>query len=91
MSLLIPYVAYLPANALGLSGVLATLTTGLVLGQEGVRSLGPAGRIRVSEFWQVLVLLLESVLFVLVGFQLRSILNGLGAPGGRDRRRCSPG
>lgn len=80
VSLLIPYVAYLPANALGLSGVLATLTTGLVLGQEGLRGIDPAGRIRVSEFWQVLTFLLESLLFVLVGFELRTILTGL-SPG----------
>lgn len=83
VSLLLPFVAYLPANALGLSGVLATLTTGLMLGQEGIRGLDPAGRVRVQEFWQVLVFLLESVLFVLVGFQLRTILSGLspGRPG----------
>jgi monovalent cation/hydrogen antiporter len=55
------------------------LVTGLVLGQQGYAGLDPAGRIRVSEFWQVLVFLLESVLFVLVGFQLRSVLDGIGA------------
>lgn len=83
VSLLIPFVAYLPANALGLSGVLATLTTGLMLGQEGIHGLDPAGRVRVQEFWQVLVFLLESVLFVLVGLDLRNILSSLspGRPG----------
>ncbi|MGH9083494.1 MAG: Na+/H+ antiporter, partial [Acidimicrobiales bacterium] len=83
VSLLVPFVAYLLADALGLSGVLATLTTGLMLGQQGSHGIGPGGRIRVAEFWQVLVFLLESVLFVLVGFQLRSIVDGLspGRPG----------
>ena len=77
VSLLLPFVAYLPADAIGLSGVLSTLVTGLVLGQQGYAGLDPGGRIRVSEFWQVLVFLLESVLFVLVGFQLRSIVDGI--------------
>lgn len=77
VSLLVPFVAYLPADALGLSGVLATLTTGLVLGQRRFAGLEPSGRIRVSEFWEVLVFLLESILFVLVGLQLRFILQGL--------------
>ncbi|HET6811071.1 MAG TPA: Na+/H+ antiporter [Acidimicrobiales bacterium] len=77
VSLLVPFVAYLPADALGLSGVLATLTTGLVIGQQTVAGLAPAGRLRVAEFWEVLVFLLESVLFVLVGVQLRYIISGL--------------
>lgn len=79
VSLLVPFAAYLPADALGLSGVLATLTTGLVLGQQTVAGLAPSGRLRVSEFWEVLVFLLESVLFVLVGVQLRHVLHSLGA------------
>jgi Na+/H+ antiporter len=78
LSLLVPYVAYLPADILGLSGVLSTLTTGLVLGQRHYGGLDPTGRIRVSEFWQALAFLLESALFVLVGLQLRSVVDGLG-------------
>lgn len=77
LSLLIPFLAYLPANALGLSGVLATLVTGLVLGQRPVTGLDPSGRVRNAEFWQVLVFLLESALFVLVGLELRDIFSGI--------------
>lgn len=77
VSLLVPYVAYLPADALGLSGVLATLCTGLVLGQTSVAGLEPSGRLRVAEFWEVLVFLLESTLFVLVGLQLRHAVDAL--------------
>ena len=79
VSLLVPFLAYLPADALGLSGVLSTLVTGLVVGRHWYGGLDPAGRIRASEFWQVLVFLLESVLFVLVGLQLRSIVRGISA------------
>lgn len=77
LSLLVPYIAYLPADSLGLSGVLATLVTGLVLGQQGFATLSPSGRIQVAEFWKVLVFLLESVLFVLVGLQLPTIVRGI--------------
>lgn len=77
VSLLVPYVAYLPADALGLSGVLATLCTGLALGQSTVAALEPSGRLRVAEFWEVLVFLLESTLFVLVGLQLRHAVDAL--------------
>ncbi|HET9731650.1 MAG TPA: Na+/H+ antiporter [Acidimicrobiales bacterium] len=78
VSLVIPFVAYIPADALGMSGVLAALTTGLVLGQLGVATLEPAGRLRALDFWQVLTFLLESALFVLIGLQLPSILSGAG-------------
>ncbi len=78
VSLFLPFVAYLPADALGLSGVLATLTTGLILGQQTSSGLDPAGRIRMAEFWQVLVFLIESVLFVLVGLQLRQLVTAIG-------------
>ncbi len=84
VSLLVPYLAYLPANALGLSGVLATLVAGLVLGQRPVATLGPSGRIRAAEFWEVLVFLLESVLFVLVGLQLHQIVHGIAAISGAE-------
>ncbi len=77
VSLLVPFAAYLPADALGLSGVLATLAAGLVLGQQTVAGLAPSGRLRVAEFWDVLVFLLESALFVLVGLQLRHIAQGV--------------
>ena len=77
ISLLIPFVAYLPAVVLGLSGVLSALVAGLFLGREGLGGLASAGRIRVTGFWEVLVFLLESVLFVLLGFQLRSVVHGI--------------
>jgi NhaP-type Na+/H+ or K+/H+ antiporter len=78
VSLLVPFVAYLPADALGLSGVLSALVTGLVLGQQPLAALQPAGRLQAAAFWEVLVFLLESALFVLVGFQLRFLVASIG-------------
>lgn len=77
VSLLVPFVAYLPADALGLSGVLSALVAGLVLGQQPLAALQPAGRLQASSFWDVLVFLLESALFVLVGLQLRSLVGAI--------------
>ena len=78
VSLVVPFIAYLPADALGLSGILSALVAGLVSGRHRPVGIGPSGRIRINEFWRVLVFLLESVLFVLVGLQLRGLLSGLG-------------
>lgn len=77
VSLVVPFAAYLPADSLGLSGVLATLATGLVLGQRPA-GLDPSARVRMADFWQVLVFLLESVLFILLGLQLRHLLAAVG-------------
>ncbi|HET6795114.1 MAG TPA: Na+/H+ antiporter [Acidimicrobiales bacterium] len=74
ISLLVPFVAYVPADALGLSGVLSALVAGLVVGQQPLAALQPAGRLQAAAFWEVLVFLLESALFVLVGVQLRFLV-----------------
>lgn len=84
VSLVVPFIAYLPADELGLSGILATLVAGLVSGQHGIVGIGPSGRISINEFWRVLVFLLESVLFVLVGLQLRALVGDLGRFSGGD-------
>ncbi len=83
-SLVVPFAAYLPADALGLSGILAALVAGLVSGRHGPAAIGPSGRISVNEFWRVLVFLLESALFVLVGLQLRGLLDSLARLSARD-------
>jgi len=79
-SLLIPYVLYVLADrVLGVSGILAVVAYGLYQGWRSPR-LYPAAstRIQALSFWGVLVFLLETLLFVLVGQQLPSIVGGLG-------------
>ncbi len=78
LSVVTGYAAYLPADRLGLSGVLAAVTAGLYVGWENPRLASPATRLLGFSFWEVLVYLLNAVLFVLVGLQLRPILRGLG-------------
>jgi Na+/H+ antiporter len=80
LSLLTAYVVYVLAEeVLHVSGVLAVVSYGLYRGWRDPRIFPDAStRIRNISFWQVLVFLLESMLFVLIGQQLRSILDGLG-------------
>src|SRR4051794_30552593 len=77
VSLLTPYVAYLPAEALGVSAVLAAVTAGLYLGWRSPELLRPSTRIQITGFWELLTFALNAALFVLVGLQLRTIVDGL--------------
>ena len=74
LSLAAGYLGYLPAEELEVSGVLAAVVVGLVVGRRSSELSTPASRLRGYAFWEVLVFLLNAVLFILVGLQLPSIL-----------------
>ena len=76
--LVTPYLAYVPAENLGVSGVLATVTAGFYLGTRGEGMLQPASRLAGQMFWRVLIFLLESMLFVLLGLEIRQVLEEPG-------------
>jgi len=71
------YAAYLPAELLNVSGVLAAVTAGLYLGWRAPELASAATRLLGFSFWEVLVYLANAVLFILVGLQLRPILDAL--------------
>jgi CPA1 family monovalent cation:H+ antiporter len=77
ISLVSGYAAFVPANAVGASGVLAAVTTGIYMGIRGP-SIIPA-RVRLQGFftWDILDFIINSALFVLVGLQLRGIMQDL--------------
>jgi CPA1 family monovalent cation:H+ antiporter len=77
ISLVTPFVAYIPAQQLNFSGVLATVVTGVYLGTRTEGLLQPASRASGAVFWQTLVFLLESSLFVLLGLDLRTVAGHL--------------
>jgi Na+/H+ antiporter len=77
VSLVTGYAAYLPAERLGLSGVLAAVTAGLHVGWRAPELASPTTRMLGFSFWEVLNYLLNAVLFMLVGLQLHPILSGL--------------
>ncbi|WCB95837.1 putative Na(+)/H(+) exchanger [Baekduia alba] len=77
ISLLTPYMAYLPAEALGVSAVLSAVSAGLYLGWRSPELVTPSTRIQVTGFWELLTFGLNAALFVLIGLQLRTISEGL--------------
>ena len=78
ISLLSGYAAFIPADAVGASGVLAAVTTGIFVGVRGTRVIPARTRLQGGYVWDVLDFLLNAALFVLVGLQLRMIVDGLG-------------
>jgi monovalent cation/hydrogen antiporter len=77
VSIITGYVAYLPAELLDVSGVLAAVTAGLYVGWRAPQLASPSTRLLGFSFWEVLVYLANAVLFILVGLQLQPILDGL--------------
>src|SRR6266545_1265827 len=67
----------LAVGLLGASGVLAAVTAGLYVGWRAPVLASPGTRLLGFSFWEVLVYLLNAVLFVLVGLQLHLILSGV--------------
>jgi Na+/H+ antiporter len=79
VTLITPFVAYIPAEEFHGSGVLATVVTGVYLGTRTEGLLQPASRVSGTMFWRTLIFLLESGLFVLLGLELRSVVDGLSS------------
>ncbi len=76
-SLLVPFAAYLIADAIGVSGVLAVVVAALYLGHHAGHSHF-ATRLQDMAVWRVTVFVLEAVTFALIGLQLRPVLHQLG-------------
>ena len=70
ISILSGYAAYLPAEELGLSGVIAAVTVGLYMGWHTPQLTTPVMRLQGMAVWEILTFLLNAVLFLLVGLQL---------------------
>jgi CPA1 family monovalent cation:H+ antiporter len=79
ISLLTAYAAFIPADELGLSGVLAAVTAGVYLGWRAHELLTPETRLQSTAVWEILVFLLNATLFILIGLQLPVITDGLDA------------
>jgi monovalent cation/hydrogen antiporter len=77
ISLLTGYAAFVPAAAVGASGVLAVVTAGLWIGWQTPTLLAPQTRLESTAMWQILIFLLNATLFMLIGLQLPVILDGV--------------
>jgi Na+/H+ antiporter len=77
ISLLTPYAAFIPADQLGLSGVIATVAAGLYLGQRGSRIMGPDARLTGRAVWETLSFLLNGMVFIITGLEVPLLLRAL--------------
>ncbi len=77
ISLLTAYAAFIPAEELHLSGVLAAVSCGVYLGWRAHEIASPQTRLEGFAVWSILVFLLNAILFILIGLQLPLVLDGL--------------
>jgi CPA1 family monovalent cation:H+ antiporter len=78
ISLLTPFVAYLPAERLQVSGVLAVVAAGIYLGWHSPLMITARTRLETYAFWETVVFLINGFVFIVIGLQLPGILRALG-------------
>ncbi len=78
LSLLTPYVAYLGAEALHASGVLAVVVCGLYLARKSSHFFSPEVRLQAWAVWDSLTFILNGLVFVMIGLQLPYVLKTIG-------------
>lgn len=74
LSLLTPWVVFLPAERIHASGVVAVVVCGLALGHKMPTLMSAASRLQMDAFWRMVKFLLEGAVFLLVGLQLRALI-----------------
>jgi monovalent cation/hydrogen antiporter len=83
ISLFTAYGAFIPANEIGVSGVLAVVACGVYVGFRAPEIASPESRMQGNALWSILEFLLNAALFILIGLQLPAIVDGLsGRPAG---------
>lgn len=74
LSFVVPFVAYLPTEQLGGSGLVAAVVAGIVTGQGAARWLTPEQRLSDELNWRTVELTLEGAVFLLMGLQVKEIV-----------------
>jgi monovalent cation/hydrogen antiporter len=77
ISILSGYFAYLPAQAAGVSGILAAVTVGIYMGWHTPELTSPQTRLQGFAVWEIIFFVLNALLFGLVGLQLPAIIDSL--------------
>jgi NhaP-type Na+/H+ or K+/H+ antiporter len=78
VSLATPFVAYLLGESVHVSGVLAVVVAGLIIGHNNPSWASGASRLQTGAVWRLVDFLLEGFVFLLIGQQLPNVLRGLG-------------
>jgi Na+/H+ antiporter len=77
LALLTPYLAYLPAEQLHVSGVLAAVAAGLYVGRHFSRMMSASTRLYGAPVWRMFIFILEGLVFILIGLQLNGVMHDL--------------
>ena len=77
ISLLTPFLAYLLAERLHASGVLAVVTAGIYLGWHSPLIVSARYRLQAFAFWEIVVFLINGFVFIAIGFQLPAIVRSI--------------
>jgi len=80
-SLLAPWASYLLAESIHVSGVIATVTTGLICGWYQHVVFPAMVRMNGTAFWAVMIFLMEAFVFLLIGSSLRDVIERVGGFG----------
>ena len=84
VSILVPYGAYLAAESVKASGVLAVVACGLYLSRKSAKFFSPQVRLQAWAVWDALVFVLNGVVFVLIGLQLPYVMAGIAGYGRKE-------
>lgn len=82
MSLITPFAAYIAAEAVHASGILAAAAAGLYLGQRSHDLVEPLTRVELQAAWEIITFVLNSLLFLLVGLAAGDIIRDVELPAG---------
>jgi Na+/H+ antiporter len=74
LSFAVPFLAYLPSELIGASGVLSVVAAGLITGHLGAKAFSAPARISEQLNWRTFQFLLENGVFLLMGLELKTIL-----------------
>jgi NhaP-type Na+/H+ or K+/H+ antiporter len=90
ISFAVPFVAAIPAEAFGASGLVAAVVAGLITGQGALHSLSPQHRVSDAQNWRAIEMVLEGAIFLVMGLELYAIVEDLSADGGGIGRAVGP-
>ncbi|MEV5817776.1 Na+/H+ antiporter [Micromonospora harpali] len=80
VSLIVPFAVVFAAEEIHASGVVAVVVTGLGIGHKMPLLMSAASRLQIGAFWRLVRFLLEGLVFLLVGLQLREVVRDLDEP-----------
>ncbi|MFC3892963.1 cation:proton antiporter [Lentzea rhizosphaerae] len=81
ISFVVPFLAFIPTEELHASGVIAVVTAGLITGHQSARRFAAHDRISERTNWRTIQLLLENGVFLLMGFELTSVVSDVADEG----------